>query len=201
MPGNGQAKTAERIFASLSRVIDDRPEFKAAHAGHKPGAAPDSSVVPVSIATAQAVCEREVARYNAEPGRRGQGMNGRSYQAVFEALLAKRVKWTPTQRQLYLSGLISTPVKVNRWGQVTIDTWTYGAPDMQQDLLPCHKTGEILVGRVADDFSAPALAWNAKNELICEGIQPVARGAYGSVDGIRQAATNRKAAREAVSAA
>ena len=32
-------------------------------------------------------------------------------------------------------------------------------------------------------------------------IQPVVRGAYGSVDGIRQAATNRKAAREAVSAA
>ena len=202
MPGNGQAKTAERIFASLSRVIDDRPEFKAAHAGHKPGAAPDSSVVPVSIETALAICEREVAWYNAEPGRPGQGMNGRSYQAVFEAGLAKRVKRTPTQRQLYLSGLISTPVKVNRWGQVTIDTWTYGAPDTQQDLLPYHKSGEaVLLGGEPDDFTAPALAWNAKNELICEGIQPVARGAYGSVDGIRQAATNRKAAREAVSAA
>ncbi len=78
----------------------------------------------MTIETAQAVCEREVARYNAEPGRRGQGMNGRSYQAAFEAELAKRVKRTPTQRQLYLSGLIYTPVKVNRWGQVTSDTWT-----------------------------------------------------------------------------
>ena len=45
----------------------------------------------MSIETAQAVCEREVARHNAEPGRRGQVMNGRSYQAVFEAGLAKRV--------------------------------------------------------------------------------------------------------------
>jgi len=202
LPGNGQAKTAERTFASLSRVLDDRPEFKGAHAGHMPGAAPDSKVVPVPFETALAVCTREVARHNAEPGRRGQGMNGRSYQAVFEAGLSKRLKRTLTARQLYLSGLIYTPVKVNRWGQIEIDTWTYGAPDTQDMLLPYNRKGEaVLLGRDPDDFTAPALAWNAKDELICEGIQPVIRGAYGSVDGIRQAATNRKAARAAVTAA
>lgn len=32
LPGNAQAKIAERTFASLSRSIDDRPEFKGAHA-------------------------------------------------------------------------------------------------------------------------------------------------------------------------
>ena len=75
-------------------------------------------------------------------------------------------------------------------------------PTCPPQCLPDHKRGEeVLLGRDPDDFNAPALAWNAKNELICEGIQPVVRGAYGSVDGIRQAATNRKAAREAVSAA
>ena len=36
LPGNGQAKIAERTFATLSRVIDDRPEFKGAHAGYNP---------------------------------------------------------------------------------------------------------------------------------------------------------------------
>ncbi len=202
LPRNGQAKTAERTFATLSRVLDDRPEFKGAHAGHKSGAAPDSRVVPVPLETALAVCTREVARHNAESGRRGQGMLGRSYQAAFEAGLAKRIKRTPTARQLYLSGLIYTPIKVTRWGQVELDGWTYGAPDTQNDLLPYHKRSEaVLLGRDPDNFEAPALAWNAKNELICEGIQPVKRGAYGSVDGVRQAATNRKAAREAVSAA
>lgn len=158
--------------------------------------------MPVPFETALAVCTREVARHNAEPGRRGQGMNGRSYQAVFEAGLFKRVKRTPTARQLYLSGLIYTPVTVTRWGQIEIDTWTYGAPDTQNVLLPYHKKGvAVLLGRDPDDFAVPALAWNAKNELICEGIQPVMRGAYGSVDGIRQAATNRKTARAASNAA
>ena len=108
----------------------------------------------------------------------------------------------PTARQLYLAGLIYTPVKVDRWGRVMLDTWTYGGPDTQSELLPYHITGQhILLGRDPDDFSLPALAWNAKNELICEGIMPVARGAYGSVDGIRDAARNRKAARVAVRAA
>jgi putative transposase len=98
--------------------------------------------------------------------------------------------------------LIYTPVKVDRWGRVMLDTWTYGGPDTQEDLLPYHKTGQhILLGRDPDDFSLPALAWNADNELICEGIMPVARGAYGSVDGVRDAKRNRKAARVAVQAA
>lgn len=67
--------------------------------------------------------------------------------------------------------------------------------------MPYYKSGQsILLGRDPDDFSVPALAWTARNELICEGIEPVMRGAYGSVDGIRDAARNRKAAWDAVRA-
>jgi putative transposase len=47
-------------------------------------------------------------------------------------------------------------------------------------------------------LSAPAVAWNADGRLICEGIEAQRPGAYGSVDGIRTAARNRKAARAAV---
>lgn len=198
LPGNGQAKAAERSFATLSRVIDDRPEFAGAHTGHAPGAAPDASVVPVDLELAKAVIAREVLRHNAESGRRGQGARGRSYQEILMSGLATRVRRQPTARQLYLAGLIYTPVSVDRWGRVQVDNWTYGQPDTQEDLIPYHKSGaQVLLGRDPDDFSAPALAWNAENRLICEGIKPVKRGAYGSVDGVRDAQRNRKSAREA----
>lgn len=40
LPGNAQAEIAERVFATVSRSVDDRPELAGAHAGHAPGAAP-----------------------------------------------------------------------------------------------------------------------------------------------------------------
>jgi len=200
LPGNAQAKIAERIFGMLSRVVDDRPEFRGAHAGHAPGAAPAADAVPVPVETARRVIEREIARHNAETGRRGQGMHGRSYREVLDAGLAVRVRRQPTQWQLYLASLIYTPVAVDRHGRVQVDSWTYGGPETQAALLPHHKRDRILLGRNPDDFSAPAIAWDAAGNLICEDIAPIERGAYGSVDGARAGARNRKAARDAVAA-
>ena len=37
----------------------------------------------VHVDEARAILTREAARHNAKPGRRGQGMNGRSYQQAF----------------------------------------------------------------------------------------------------------------------
>lgn len=199
-PRNGQAKIAERCFASLSRVIEDRPEFKGAHAGHSPGASPDARVIPIALEEARRIIEREVNRYNAETGRRGQGMRGRSYREVFEAGLKLRQKRVATARQLYLAGLIYTPVAVDRWGRVTVEGWTYGDPETQEALLDYHrpKTGvRILLGRNPDDFDQPALAYDQTGTLICEGILPVKAGAYGSVDGIRMAKRNRSAVKAA----
>lgn len=193
-PRNGQAKIAERCFESLSRVIEDRPEFKGAHAGHSPGASPDARVRPISLDEARRILLREVNRYNAEAGRRGQGMRGRSYREVFEAGMKLRTRRVATARQLYLAGLVYTPVAVDRWGRVTVDGWTYGDPDTQEDLLRYHGGGErILLGRNPDEFEQPALAYDDAGNLICEGILPVKAGDYGSVDGIRTAKRNRAA--------
>lgn len=207
LPKNAQAKIAERTFAALSRAVDDGPEFKGAHAGHAPGASPSPKVVPVPADTAKAVLSREIARHNREPGRRSQGARGRSYEQVLrDGLLEREQLGRPVRRasaeQLYLAGLIWKPVAVDRHGRVTVKGWQYGGPETQQALLRFHGTGQrILLGQNPDDFSAPAIAYDDAGKLICRDIEPVKRGPYASVDGIRDAARNRKAARVATDTA
>ncbi|QEW19262.1 Bacteriophage Mu transposase [Marinibacterium anthonyi] len=207
LPKNAQAKIAERTFATLSRSVDDGPEFRDAHAGHAPGASPSPNVVPVPVEAAKAVLAREVARHNSETGRRSQGARGRSYDQVFSEGLDLRAQdgrpvRLPTAHQLYLAGLIWKPVAVDRFGRVTANGWLYGGPETQDVLLRFHGTGKrILLGRDPDDFNAPAMAYDEDGVFICRDIEPVKPGAYGSVDSIREAARNRKAARVAVAAA
>ena len=198
IPKNAQAKIAERTFAVLSRGIDDRPEFRGAHAVHAPGATPTSDVAPVPVAVADALCRREIDRHNREEGRRSAGARGRSYEAVFREGLAERVVRKPTAAQLYLAGLVYKPASVDRWGRVQVDTWTYGDIASQAALLPWHKKGQILIGRDPDSFDAPAVAFDDRGELICDGILPVKQGVYDSVEGAKEASKMRKAQRAAV---
>ena len=148
------------------------------------------------------VLRREVDQHNRETGRRSQGARGRSYEQVFRDGLQDRIVRKPAARQLYLAGLVWQPVAVDRNGQVCRDGWVYGGPVTQDALLRFHGTGQrILLGRDPDDLSAPAIAYDEAGHLICEGIEPVKRGAYDSFDGIRDGARNRKAARKQVDAA
>lgn len=202
LPGNAQAKIAERTFATLSRLIDDRPEFKKAHAGHSPGAAPDKNVQPVAWETVQTIIRREIDRHNNETGRQSQGARGRSYKQVFAESAETRISRIPTRRQLYLASLIYTPHTVNRHGQIMVKKRVYGGPETHDALLTYHGNKQrILWGRDPEDLSADALAFDDNGRLICEAIQAIERGTYDSMDGIRTAARNRKASRDAYSAA
>ncbi|MFT4013030.1 MAG: transposase domain-containing protein [Paracoccus sp. (in: a-proteobacteria)] len=147
IPKNAKAKIAERTFAALSRALDDRPEFAGAHAGHAPGASPGKGVVPVPLALAEGVIAREIARHNAEPGRRGQGARGRSYAQIFQDGLAERIVRKPTARQIYLASLVYTPASVDRWGRVQIDNldlWRAG-----------NATGTACLARQGTDSDRP----------------------------------------------
>lgn len=89
----------------------------------------------------------------------------------------------------------------NAAGTVKLIKRVCGGSGTQDMLLRDHGNGKrVLLGRDPDDFNAPAIAFDEDGRLICEGIEPVQAGAYGSVDGIRDAARNRKAARVAVAA-
>ncbi|SNX71249.1 hypothetical protein SAMN05878503_10949 [Cereibacter ovatus] len=114
LPANGQSKIAGRPFATLSSVIDDRPEFRGAHAEHAPGATPTPNVVPVPFAVAEAVIRRKIDRHNREGDRRSQGMRGRSYKQMFSAGQKHWIMRKPMVQKHYFSGLIYKPASVDR---------------------------------------------------------------------------------------
>lgn len=202
LPGNAQPKSAERVFRTLSRVIDNRPEFKHAHTGHEAGARPKTNGPPVSVEKLRETFGREISRHNAEEGRRNQGANGRSYDQQFNDLLANRVPRKATEQQLYHASLIYEWRAVDRDGRIRINNWVYGDHETVNALLPHHEAGKkVLFGYDPTDFRAPGVAYDENMRLICTGIAHVERGAYDSAEGIRQASRNRKAARKAVQGA
>ncbi len=198
LPRNGRAKEAERTFRTLSRSIDDRPEFKGAHAGHSVGEKPDSSVTPVTFEFARSVIAREVERHNTEAGRRNQGANGRSYNQQFNDLMAGRVSRKATEQQLYHASLTYEWRAVDLHGRIKINNWVYGDHTSVNALMPHHETKKkVLFGYDPTNFSAPGVAYDESMRLICADIAHVKRGDYDSSEGVQQASKNKKAARKA----
>ncbi|CUX79371.1 MAG: Mu family bacteriophage transposase [Roseibaca calidilacus] len=198
LPRNGRAKEAERTFRTLSRSIDDRPEFKGAHAGHSVGEKPDSSITPVTFEFARSVITREVERHNTETGRRNQGANGRSYDQQFNDLMAGRVLRKATEQQLYHASLTYEWRAVDLNGRIKINNWVYGDHTSVNALMPHHeKKKKVLFGYDPTNFSAPGVAYDESMRLICADIAHVKRGDYDSSEGVQQASKNKKAARKA----
>lgn len=105
MPFRGQSKPIERGFRDLCDTIAKRPEFAGAYTGNKPDAKPEnygSRAIP--IADFCAIVDREMARHNAEQGRRTEMANGCSFDDVFNASYATAPigKATPEQLRLAL---------------------------------------------------------------------------------------------------
>ena len=152
---------------------------------------------PVPVADALRVIEREMARHNCEPGRRSQGARGRSYEQVFNTGLKGRVIRRATAEQLRLARLVYTSAAVSRHGQVKVDGTLYGGPETQELLLRHHKRGRVWIGRDPADLHAPAVAFDpADGRLICDRLEAIVLGAYGSLDGARRAARHARAVRD-----
>lgn len=83
-PYRGQSKPIERSFREIGEYIDKHPMFAGAYTGHNPMAKPEnygSAAVPLEVF--ERVVATEIAAHNAREGRRGYGMNRRSFAQVF----------------------------------------------------------------------------------------------------------------------
>ena len=125
-PGHGQAKPVERAFGigGVGEIVDKAPEFSGAWTGGSPLDKPDydGKTRAIPLAELEAVIAREIAAWNAHPGRRSAIARGRSYWNVFhESYQAAPIRRaTEAQRRLWL--LATEPVRAaSRDGAISLD--------------------------------------------------------------------------------
>ena len=85
---HGQTKPIERLFGTLARMHETRPEFRGAYCGHKPDARPEewdaAKAAPIELV--RTLLTEEIEAYHRNP-HRGHGMNGKSPMAVYTELM------------------------------------------------------------------------------------------------------------------
>lgn len=81
---HGQAKQVERLFGTLSQLVETRPEFWGAYCGNSPEARPEewdmAKAVPLELV--EAILREEITAHHNTP-HRGQSMNKRSPLQVY----------------------------------------------------------------------------------------------------------------------
>ena len=128
----GQAKPIERMFRDWADEIAKHPAFAGAYTGNKPTAKPEnygSHAVP--IAEFERVVRAELKHYNAQRGRAGVHLAGRSFDQAFADGLAVRQPRRATPEQLRLCLLATQAVSMNaRDHAVSIDGHRYWSPEL-----------------------------------------------------------------------
>ena len=115
MPYHGQSKPIERGFRDMASDIDKDHRLRGAYTGGKPDAKPEnyrSKAIPLE--TFKAVMEKGIARHNARLGRRGRGLESRSFDEVFKAGYDATSVARPTEAQLTRWLLGAEKIRANK---------------------------------------------------------------------------------------
>jgi hypothetical protein len=164
-PYRGQSKPIERSFRDIGEYIDKHPRFAGAWTGASPMAKPEdygSKAIPLD--EFERVCASEIAHHNAKPGRRGFGMNGRSFEQVF----------AETMPEL---GLRRASVEQQRLFLLAAEGVTARAPNGEIHLFDNRFWAEALTNHIGQrlvvrfdpqNMHAGITVYTLDNRLICE---------------------------------
>lgn len=183
-PYSGRSKPIERMFKDVGEYIDKHPAFAGAYTGRNPVAKPENygaTAVPFDLF--EKVCASEMAAHNAREGRRGLGMDGRSFDQVFQEhapeLGFRRAG--PEQRRLFM---------------LAAEGVTARKPDGRIELFDNRFWCEALAERVGErlivrfdpqNLSAGVALYTLDNRYIAEAGRLDDIG-FNSVDDAREAA-------------
>ena len=143
-PYHGQSKPIERAFRDMASDIDKDHRLRGAYTGNKPDAKPEnygSKAIPLEKFLD--VVADGVRRHNARSGRRGLGLDGRSFDEAFQASYERHAADIPkpTEAQLtrWLLGAMGITAHKNS-----------GAVELFGSRYWSERLAERLAGRSAD---------------------------------------------------
>lgn len=180
----GQAKPIERGFRNFADEIARHPAFEGAYTGRNTVAKPanyGSRYIP--IAEFEAVVRAEIAVLNERTGRRGIGMNGRSFDQVFAEGVERLGLRRATQEQLRMALLASQPVTLDaRENTVKLHGGRYWSPELAN-----LKRQKVVARFDPDNLALPVHIYSLDGRYLCAAAQ-VAAGSFDNVaDGRAQA--------------
>ena len=170
-PYSGQSKKIERAFLDFSRDIAKDVRLAGAYTGRDTVSKPHnhgSRAVP--LAEFERVVADGVRLHNARRGRRGMGMNGRSFDEVFAASAAEHAGEIPRPTEAQLEQWLLTPAIVTARasdGAVHVHGNRYWAPELAQALA--GRPGDrrkVVVRYDATDLRRPVIVEDAAGRLI-----------------------------------
>lgn len=189
---HGQSKPIERGFRDLCETISRHPAAAGAYTGNSPVAQPDNyGSRALSWTEFTALVEAGIAAHNAQTGRRGSGMNGRSFDAAFDALYQASVVRRPTAEQRRLWLLAADGVTVRQTGHVAVLGNLYWG-----EALGAYTGRKVVVRYDPDRLTEPVHAYTLDGAYIGQAERTTAR--FNDVDTAREhARANRQRLRAA----
>ena len=161
----GQAKPIERFFRDLAGDIAKHPAFEGSYTGKNTVSKPDyPTKVYVPIAEYEAIIRAELVHYNAQEGRTGAHMEGRSFDQVYAALAALKPPRRATSEQLRIALLTSKPVTMHQTDHsVRVADHRYWSKELR-----AIKRQQVIVRYDPDNLASPVYVYSLENRFLCE---------------------------------
>lgn len=186
----GQAKPIERAFRNFADELAKHPAFNGAYVGRNTVEKPsDYGSRAIPIAEFEAIVRREVAILNAQPGRRGIEMAGRSFDAVFAEGIERHGVRRATAEQLRLALLASQPLTLDgRENTIRL----VGGMRFWSPELGAMKRQRVIVRFDPEKLSSDIHVYTVDGRYLCDAKMV----AQGSFDNVGQARAQRALVRD-----
>lgn len=185
LPYHGQSKPIERAFGDFCKSIATDPRFAGAYTGKDTASKPsDYGSRAVPIATFRQVVADGIAQHNARRGRTGLGMDGRSFDEVFEACRLPKCEVDAWQLARWL--LEPVPATARKTdGAVRVHGAVYAAPELRELAGRSKAERSVIVRCDPQRLDRPAIVERPDGSLIARA-EAQGRVPFLSAEGSRQ---------------